>query len=237
MKRRATLPNPIRTSDSSGSFMRRVATASRREAGRDDEQIAQTIEAGAVVLRRLTETKTEVTVHAEVIAGDDQHALLLAQTGHERGRVDRMVVAHVDNGARFGRDPVEAACLAQPLLHQRQVAAQDAARAFEQARPPLRRERHAREPIAQRARRDGDVVVVRPQRRDQRRRTGDPADAQARQSVGFRQAAGDDGAVASGPTSRRSPGHRAPRPDTLRPRESRRHGDRPLSQSRRARRQ
>ena len=103
-----------------------------------------------------------------------------------------MVVAHVDDRAGFRRDPAEAAGVGQPRLDQRQVASQDAARALEQLRAALRLQRDARQAIAQRAGRDRHVVVVRPERRDQRRRRDDPADAQAGQAVGLRQPARDD---------------------------------------------
>ena len=80
----------------------------------DANRSLQPIETGAVVLGRLAEAETQVAVHAEVIAGHNQHALLLAQARHQRRRVDRVVVAHVDDGARFGPDPVEAARVVQP---------------------------------------------------------------------------------------------------------------------------
>ena len=109
MKRRATLPNPMRTSDSSGWFMKRVQR--RYQCG---QQIAQSVESGAVVFGRLAEAETQIAVHAEMIAGHDQHALLLAQAGREFGGIDLVVVAHVDNRAGFGPDPVETAGIMQP---------------------------------------------------------------------------------------------------------------------------
>ena len=68
---------------------------------------------------------------------------------------------------------------------------------------PRGRQRHARQPIAQRARGDGDVVVIRPERRDQRRRRRDPADSQSRQAVRLRQSARDDHALGPSPHRRR----------------------------------
>ena len=237
-KRRATLPNPIRTSVSSGWFMRGGCSgrcAGRRLAAAAPADSLQPIEAGAVVLRRLAEAEAQVAVHAEMIAGHDQHALLLAQPVDQRRRIDRVVVADVDDRAGFRLDPAEAAGVGEPRLDQRQVAAQDVARALEQLRAALGLQRDAREAIAERAGRDRHVVVVRPERRDQRRRADDPADAQAREAVRLRQAAGDDRRSASAPTSTRFRRRRSPRRDRPRPTGSTRRAGRRCARCRRDR--
>ena len=60
--------------------------ASPRAASR--EQIAQAAETGAQVGGLVAESDAQIAVHAEVIAGHDEHALLVAQPVHELGRID-----------------------------------------------------------------------------------------------------------------------------------------------------
>src|SRR5690349_22499600 len=97
--RRATLPNPIRTSVSSGRCI----------LWQRSQQLLQAIESRAVVFGRFTEAEAQVSIHAEVIAGYDQHALLFAQARDERCRIDRVIVTNVHDRAGFGFDPMEAA--------------------------------------------------------------------------------------------------------------------------------
>ena len=99
--------------------------------------------------------------------------------------------------------PQRRLALCDPAPDQRVVGDDDATGPREDPLAPFRRERDSREPIAQGAGRDGGVVVNAPQLLDERRRADDPADPQARQPVGFREAAGDDHPLVTSPRGRR----------------------------------
>ena len=114
------------------------------------------------------------------------------------------MIADVDDRAGVGRRVAEEpAVRVEPARDHRVVLVEDAARAREQPRPPRRLERAPRERVAERAGRDRRVVVVRPERRDERRRRDDPADAQPRQPVRLREPARDDRAIVAPPDRRR----------------------------------
>jgi hypothetical protein len=57
----------------------------------------QSFEALAQVVRALAEAETQIAVHTEMIARDDEHALLFAQPRRELRRIDAVVVTDVDD--------------------------------------------------------------------------------------------------------------------------------------------
>ena len=71
------------------------------------QQIANALEPCCQVVDTVAESDPQVAVHPEVIAGDDQHALLRAEPVDELGGVDRVPVTHVHDRARVGRSVVE----------------------------------------------------------------------------------------------------------------------------------
>src|SRR4029453_2008196 len=90
----------------------------------------------------------------------------------------------------------EAIVLIEPRREDREILVEDAARARQDRLAPPRRERAPRGRVAQGARRNRRVVVIRPERFDELGRRDDPADTQPRQAVGFREPARYDHTLA-----------------------------------------
>ena len=93
----------------------------------------------------------------------------------------------------------QAAETIHPLAHDRQIVLQDGPRAGVQLLAIFRLHGHARHRVGDFVGADGEVIVLRPAFGDHVRRPDDPADADAGNSVSFREAAGDDDAVAHAP--------------------------------------
>ena len=142
-------------------------------------------------------------VHSEMVARNDQHALFDAQARDQLRRIDRHVIARVhDRSSVRRRVREQRSVIVQPLRDDRKVPVQDGARAGEDAFAMRRRQRAPGHQVAERAGRDRDVVVVRPGRGDERRRSDDPSDPKAGQSVRLRQPTRDDHAIRASPHRR-----------------------------------
>ena len=98
----------------------------------------KTVEESALALARwLAEPDPQVPVHAEMIAGHDQQALLHAQASHQLGRVDRVIVADVHDRAGVWRHVAEeAAVRIEPAGHDWKILVQDGSRSRQDTRPP-----------------------------------------------------------------------------------------------------
>ena len=90
----------------------------RRSAIRIRNRVAEALETRAQMLGLVAEAEAEVVVHAEVIAGHDQHAFLDTQPRDELGGVDRVMVAGVDDRAGVRRRVAErpACASSQPAM-------------------------------------------------------------------------------------------------------------------------
>src|SRR3989454_567927 len=138
------------------------------------------------VLQLLAVAEPEVVGKAEVLAGNEQHAVLGAHLLHELQRAHRLAVLHEADRPRLRRLPAEGVAEAlEPLLEHRIVGLEDAPRALEQLVPHPGLERHGGEVVRRAGGADRGVVVPRPRLGREGWRGDDPADAQARQAVGL----------------------------------------------------
>ena len=78
------------------------------------------MKAFAEIVNLISESDTEVSIHPEVIARNEQDALLLPYAVDERCGIDWMMVSDVDNRTSVRRMAGEyAAVRAQPIRHDR----------------------------------------------------------------------------------------------------------------------
>src|SRR5207245_10809142 len=135
----------------------------RGRGGQAVQDRVDALEAGAKILRLVAEADAQEAVHAEVVAGDDEDALLLAQPRHQLRGVDAPRVTKVRDGARTrGHQPEQVSPPAHPLIEDRVVRGEDPSRSPEDPRPHFGAERGAREPVGESAGADGDVVLSSP---------------------------------------------------------------------------
>src|SRR3989454_3754823 len=133
------------------------------------------------VLQLLAVAEPEVVGKAEVLAGNEQHAVFGAHLLHELQRAHRLAVLHEADRARLRRLPAEGVAEAlEPPLEHRVVGLENAPRALEQLVPHARVERDGGEVVRRAGGADGGVVVPRPRLARKGGRGDDPADPQAR---------------------------------------------------------
>ncbi len=141
----------------------------------------------------------------EMTPRHDEHAPVDAHPRAELVARDICLVFHQADRARVGRREGELVSEPRdPLLHDREVVLKRLSRARVAPFAVRRGHRDARHPVRQFVGPDRDVVVLRPAFVDDLLRPDDPADADARDAVGLRQAARDDDAVAHAPEALRA---------------------------------
>src|SRR3989475_7651352 len=115
------------------------------------------------VLQLLAVAEPDVLGKAEVLPGNEQHAVFGAHLLHELERVHRLAVLHQTDRPRLRRLPAEGVAeVLQPPLEHRVVGLEDAPRALEQLLPHPGLERYGGEMIRRAGRADWGVVVPRP---------------------------------------------------------------------------
>src|SRR5687768_6910986 len=84
------------------------------------EQLVDAVKPAAQIIWPFAVPEPQIPVHPEMIAGDDEHAFFIAKTSNELRRVDWIVVADVDDGARLRPNPRETGCVVpQPRFDER----------------------------------------------------------------------------------------------------------------------
>src|SRR5439155_14830875 len=71
------------------------------------EQLVETIEPGLEIIRLFAVPDPQVSIHPEVIAGDDQNTFSLAQPGDQLDRIDSIVVTKIGDCTGVGRRVAE----------------------------------------------------------------------------------------------------------------------------------
>ena len=127
-------------------------------------EILDPLESIAQIVCFVAESDAQVAVHPEMVARHDQHAFLPAQPVHELGRIHVVVISDVYDCAGIGRHVAEQTAMrVEPLLDGWEVLVQNATGPRENPRTASRLQGAAGERIAERARRDRRVIVIRPQ--------------------------------------------------------------------------
>src|SRR5262252_2178828 len=99
----------------------------------------QTFEAPLQVVGFVAESDAQVAVHAEMITGHDEDALLFAKPRHQLRRIDWMAVADVDDRSGVRRRVIQKTAVSvEPFGDQRKVAIQNGTGAAEEPFPPGR---------------------------------------------------------------------------------------------------
>src|SRR3989475_2275989 len=115
------------------------------------------------VMQLLAVAEPDVLGKAEVLPGNEQHAVFGAHLLHELQRVHRLAVLHQTDRPRLRRRPAAGVAeVLQPPLEHRVVGLEDAPRALEQLLPHPGLERYGGEMIRRAGRADWGVVVPRP---------------------------------------------------------------------------
>src|SRR5690349_11411535 len=156
------------------------------------------------MMELFAETEPEVVRQAEMLARNEQHAMLGPHPLDQVEAVDPRAV--LDEADRPGLRGVPAERVAEPLqpfLERGVVRDEDPPGAFEHLAPHLRFERDGGEIVARACRSDRRVVVTGPRFRRERGWGYDPADAQAGEAVRLRQPAHDDHPLVAAPERRR----------------------------------
>src|SRR6185312_11015549 len=148
----------------------------------------------------------QVALQADVAPRDDERTLVQADPVSDRQAWCIRRVLHQSDrpGLRLGpRQPAAKRC--HPLASDWQVLAEQLAGAHVTAFAIALLDGGTRHAIRQLVGADRDVVVLAPALLDERRRSNDPPDANARNPVRLRQSAGDNDAVAHAPEALRPP--------------------------------
>src|SRR2546428_3857276 len=166
------------------------------------QQTVDRSEPGVEDARHHAKSDAQVTLRAEMDAGNDHRAVFADEPIHERQRIDRIPVAEEGDRARGRRGPMKLARVAAgPVLEHRPALVDQEPRALEELLAPL--ERDLREHLGDGRWSDGGVILDLERGLDPLRWRDEPADAQARHPVDLGGPAGHHHVLAA-PAERRA---------------------------------
>src|SRR3954470_18040142 len=138
-------------------------------------------------------------------SGHDKRALTRADAFGQSNAGKRRLVLDQRDRARFGLPPRKPPAKAlDPRAGNWQVVGQDLARTCVTSLTIARVNGDSRDAVGHLVRPNGEIVVLSPALLGQRRGRDDPSDANAGDPIRFREATGDDNAIAHAPEARRS---------------------------------
>ena len=106
-----------------------------------EQQLVDSAQPGPQVVGRQAVGDAQIVVQAKVVAGDDEHTLVVDQPLGELGRVDVQVIAGKGDGCGLGRCQVKDALVTvQPFLEDGKASPDIVARPLDEARSHLGRQ-------------------------------------------------------------------------------------------------